>query len=421
MRLQTTLSKSRGSERGAALVTAILLSLLLLAAGGTLILTATMTGITARDSTAEMQAYYAAEAGVAQTLQVIRGNVESNPAGTRATFHNILCTPTLWTATSSNVVNVSTDGVSRFQVTDIMDPDNYLVKALKCADATYKPDRLRIRVKGLGVRDSMKNMEVVVDRYTLDYPVDSVITGRNQSGSSMSFILGDSTVTTISGQDIDSGKTIAAVAVDNADYQSVNNVIDGCDPDGSNCGNGPNVTPEDPTVLESDNTPSFLETVAKTREFLYGSEGMEQVARNEGRYFTSGPAAIASAEGLGANSPDGVFTFVDGDLIIGPGEPSGQGLLIVTGNLTLKGDFQWNGIILVLGQGNVIREGGGHGDIFGALFIAKFNKTGADTDLFQSPTVNTNGGGSSNIQYSSTYVDMAKAVGGHAVKGVREY
>jgi hypothetical protein len=421
MRLQTTLSKSRGSERGAALVTAILLSLLLLAAGGTLILTATMTGITARDSTAEMQAYYAAEAGVAQTLQVIRGNVESNPAGTRATFHNILCTPTLWTATSSNVVNVSTDGVSRFQVTDIMDPDNYLVKALKCADATYKPDRLRIRVKGFGVRDSMKNMEVIVDRYTLDYPVDSVITGRNQSGSSMSFILGDSTVTTISGQDIDSGKTIAAVAVDNADYQSVNNVIDGCDPDGSNCGNGPNVTPEDPTVLESDNTPSFLETVAKTREFLYGSEGMEQVARNEGRYFTSGPAAIASAEGLGANSPDGVFTFVDGDLIIGPGEPSGQGLLIVTGNLTLKGDFQWNGIILVLGQGNVIREGGGHGDIFGALFIAKFNKTGADTDLFQSPTVNTNGGGSSNIQYSSTYVDMAKAVGGHAVKGVREY
>jgi hypothetical protein len=421
MRLQTTLSKSRGSERGAALVTAILLSLLLLAAGGTLILTATMTGITARDSTAEMQAYYAAEAGVAQTLQVIRGNVESNPAGTRATFHNILCTPTLWTATSSNVVNVSTDGVSRFQVTDIIDPDNYLVKALKCADATYKPDRLRIRVKGLGVRDSMKNMEVVVDRYTLDYPVDSVITGRNQSGSSISFILGDSNVTTISGQDIDSGKTIAAVAVDNADYQSVNNVIDGCDPDGSNCGNGPNVTPEDPTVLESDNTPSFLETVAKTREFLYGSEGMEQVARNEGRYFTSGPAAIASAEGLGANSPDGVFTFVDGDLIIGPGEPSGQGLLIVTGNLTLKGDFQWNGIILVLGQGNVIREGGGHGDIFGALFIAKFNKTGADTDLFQSPTVNTNGGGSSNIQYSSTYVDMAKAVGGHAVKGVREY
>jgi hypothetical protein len=423
MRLQkpTLLTESRSSERGAALITAILLSLLLLAAGGILILTATMTGITARDSTAEMQAYYAAEAGVASTLAVIRGNVQSNPTGTRATFHNILCTPTLWTATSGNIVNVSGDGVSRFQVTEIMDPDNYLVKAAKCAQATYKPDRLRIRVRGLGVRDSLKNMEVVVDRYTLDYPVDSVITGRNQSGTSMSFILGDSNVTTISGSDLDSGTTISAVAVDNGDYNTVNNVIDGCDPDGSNCGNGPNVSPGDPTVLGASNTPSFLESVAKAREFLYGSDGMEQAARNEGRYFTSGPAAIASTDGLGANRPDGIFTFVDGDITIDSGSPSGQGTLIVTGKLTLHGNFQWNGIILVLGQGEILRDGAGHGNIYGALFVAKFAKTGADTDLFQSPTVNTNGGGSATIRYSSNYVDMAKAVGGHAVKGIREY
>ena len=422
MRLQnpTLLSESRSSERGAALVTTILLSLLLLAAGGTLILTATMTDITARDSTAEMQAYYAAEAGVARTLEVIRGNVQSNPAGTRATFHNILCTRTLWTATSGDVVNVSTDGVSRFRVTEIMDPDNYLDKDAKCLQASYKPDRLRIRVLGLGTRDSMKNMEIVVDRYTLDYPVDSVITTRNESGTSMSFILGDSNVTTISGADIDSGTTISAVGVNNGDYNTVNNVIDGCDPDGSNCGNGPNVTPGDPTVLGSDNTPSFLETVAKARLFLYGPDGLEQAAINQGRYFSNGPAAKASAEGLGANSPDGVFTFVDGDLIVEAGDPSGQGTLVVTGNLTLRGNFQWNGVIMVLGQGNILRDGGGHGDIFGALFIAKFNKTGADTDLFGSPTVNTNGGGTSNIQYSSSYVDMAKAVGGHAVKGIRE-
>src|SRR5688572_33475647 len=94
---QTPLSESCTGERGAALITAVLLSLLLLAAGGTLILTATMTGTTARDSTAEMQAYYAAEAGVARTLEVLRGNAKSNPVGTKATFKNVLCTPTLWT------------------------------------------------------------------------------------------------------------------------------------------------------------------------------------------------------------------------------------------------------------------------------------------------------------------------------------
>ena len=54
---------------------------------GTPIAVNTMTGITARDATAEMQAYYAAEAGVAKTLEVLRGNVASTPTGTRASFH----------------------------------------------------------------------------------------------------------------------------------------------------------------------------------------------------------------------------------------------------------------------------------------------------------------------------------------------
>ncbi|HEY0723631.1 MAG TPA: hypothetical protein VGD41_06580, partial [Pyrinomonadaceae bacterium] len=119
--------------------------------------------------------------------------------------------------------------------------------------------------------------------------------------------------------------------------------------------------------------------------------------------------------------PDGVFTFVDGDLTLGPGNPTGQGTLIVTGNLTLNGNFQFNGVIMVLGSGAVYRSGGGHGDIYGAMYVAKFAKTGADTDVFQAPIFDTSGGGTSNIQYSSDAVDKAKAVGGHAVSGVREY
>src|SRR5689334_24690406 len=147
--------EDRSGEKGAALITAVLLSMLLLAAGGTLILTSTMTGITARDSTAEMQAYYAAEAGVARTLEVIRGNVASNPSGTRASFRNILCTPTLWTTTSGSAVNVASDGSTTFQVTSIIDPNN-LDTVTKCATASYKPDELRIRVTGFGPKDSEK-------------------------------------------------------------------------------------------------------------------------------------------------------------------------------------------------------------------------------------------------------------------------
>jgi hypothetical protein len=422
MRSQKPLLESRAGERGAALITAVLLSLLLLAAGGTLILTATMTSNTARDSTSEMQAYYAAEAGLARVLEVLRGNAQSNPAGTRATFHNVLCSRNLWTTLSGATVNVTVDASVRFQVMTIVDPDDQANVITNCADPTYKPDRLRIRVVGMGLSNSQKNMEIVVSRYTLDYPVNAVVTLPNGACNPMAFALGGSNVTSTSGVDASgSGGTLPAYAVSACDYNTTNNVIDGCDADGSNCGNGPNVTPGDPAVLVSGNTPSFLQSVETARLFLYGPEGMKNSAINQGRYFTSGADAINSAAHLGASNPDGILTFVDGDLVLGPGNPSGQGTLIVTGKLTLDGNFNWNGVIMVLGEGNVLRSGGGHGNIYGAVFVAKFAKTGLSSDVFQAPTFNTNGGGTSNIQYSSDAVDMAKAVGGHAIKGVREY
>ena len=56
--------KRRKTERGAALITTLLISTLLLGACGALILTTSMSATTAVDSTSEMQAYYVAEAGM---------------------------------------------------------------------------------------------------------------------------------------------------------------------------------------------------------------------------------------------------------------------------------------------------------------------------------------------------------------------
>ena len=266
-------------------------------------------------------------------------------------------------------------------------------------------------------------MEIVINRYTLEYDVNAVVTLPNDSGNPILFSLGGSNVTSTSGTDASGGATgIAAFAVSNGDKNTTNNVIDGCLPDGTNCGgSGPNVTPGDPAVLDGDNTPSFLESVTKARDFLYGTEGMKNAAINQGRYFTTETAAKTSTAGLGASNPDGVLTFVDGNLTIGPGNPSGQGTLIVTGDLTLDGNFNFNGVIMVLGTGRVYRSGGGHGNIYGAMFVAKFSATGLTTDVFGAPTFDTSGGGTANIQYSSDAVDKAKSVGGHAVSGVREY
>jgi len=65
----------RKSERGAALWTALAVSMLVLAAGSALILTTSMSATNSVDAIAETQAYYAAEAGLQESLNVIRGNV----------------------------------------------------------------------------------------------------------------------------------------------------------------------------------------------------------------------------------------------------------------------------------------------------------------------------------------------------------
>ena len=68
-------ANGRHGERGAALLTCILLSMMLLAVAGMVIMTTGMSATTAVDSTAELQAYYGAESGLEAVLNVLRGNV----------------------------------------------------------------------------------------------------------------------------------------------------------------------------------------------------------------------------------------------------------------------------------------------------------------------------------------------------------
>src|SRR5688572_31940366 len=63
-------------ERGAALVAMLLVTVLMLGAGGALVLATAMSSTTAIGSTAEMQAYYVAESGMQSALNVLRGNVK---------------------------------------------------------------------------------------------------------------------------------------------------------------------------------------------------------------------------------------------------------------------------------------------------------------------------------------------------------
>jgi hypothetical protein len=89
--VQTRNKVDRKSERGAALIMVLLTSLLILGGALMLVLTTTITATNAISATDEMQAYYAAEAGVQEALNVLRGNVAPHPNdGTKINFKNAI-------------------------------------------------------------------------------------------------------------------------------------------------------------------------------------------------------------------------------------------------------------------------------------------------------------------------------------------
>ena len=137
---------SRKSERGAALVLVLFASLLILGCALMLLLTTTISTTNAISSTDEMQAYYAAEAGLQDALNVLRGNVVPHPNdGTKMNFKNAINVGTSnnpssgvaqlsrWlvydypTGTPNRVTlspNYSTTNGIAYAITGISDPDN---------------------------------------------------------------------------------------------------------------------------------------------------------------------------------------------------------------------------------------------------------------------------------------------------------
>ena len=136
----------RKSERGAALILVLFASLLILACALMLMLTTTISTTNAISATDETQAYYAAEAGLQDALNVLRGNVAPHPNdGTKMNFKNAINVGTSnnpssgvaqlsrwlvydYPSVSPNRVTLSpnyslTDGIA-YAITGISDPDN---------------------------------------------------------------------------------------------------------------------------------------------------------------------------------------------------------------------------------------------------------------------------------------------------------
>lgn len=418
--MKRTISDRHG-EKGAALVISILIATLLLAVAGTVILTSGMSATTSIEGTAELQAYYAAESGLEAALNVIRGHVAPKgiPNNTKMGFRNAVDRA----KSNRNSDNSTTARLSAWLDYDeegrvtpaganysysivVLDPDDPN-GVLRAADATYKPNRIQVQSTGFGPKGAVKNMEMVVQKTHFDFEPSAMLMMRGAddgSASVMSFDIGSSAAKYYSGQDnAGTGNNLPTFGVTNpADLGIAQDAIT----------KGATVADVKTAQMGMGSLPSWLHNADAARAFL---NDMQMVARSMGRYYTT-------FSGMAGSTADPKFTLVNGNATL----DGGAGLLIVTGNLVLNGNPSFNGVVLVLGEGTINRNGGGNGNIHGSIYVAKFARSwpASENGLahpFLAPTFHTNGGGNADLRYDSNWVQKAKDALGDIVRDIREY
>jgi hypothetical protein len=292
-----------------------------------------------------------------------------------------------------------------------------------------EPEHLLVTSTGYGPRGARKVLTMEVSRFVYDIrpPAPVVIRGSDTAGDITTFDLGSSNAKFYSGKDASNIQTqLPTVAISLQDWTSIYNGL----------GKGSTVVDPKMSILDLDavpnpwpatltpvpsatgmprtppsaQTPDFLQAADAARTFL---NELQSTAQNSSRYYTTlNGYADATNDLAGVNSP--AFTFVDGDCTLS----GGSGLLVVTGTLTMTGNDDFRGIVLVLGNGAVVRSGTGNGNVYGAWLVAKFPRTG--TGGFTAPSFNVSGGGNGSFQFDTKAVDDALRTLGMRVVGVAE-
>ena len=268
-----------------------------------------------------------------------------------------------------------------------------------------EPVRLVVKSTGYGPRGAKKQLEAVVRKSFFDgmrAPATLTLVG---DAPGFVFNPGSSNVTEYSGEDVAVANTsIPPIGTTNSgNLNTVQNSIDGLPPhpfNGNVIGSPANVSTELPTWLTS---PANLDsTISNLRELSVFS----------GRYFASGVTPPNFGDNLNATG----ITFCDGNVSF---TGAGGGILVVTGTLTLQGNFNFNGLILVTGPGGVVRLGGGNGTLQGNIVVAPYNPANTAAG-FGAPNYDLSGGGNSTIIYNSSSLSNGLVAVSNFVLGVAE-
>ena len=289
-----------------------------------------------------------------------------------------------------------------------------------------EPKRLLIKSTGYGPRGSKKTLEAIVRKDFFDglsAPATLTLIGQSSTtacgsctpaipATSFTFNPGSSNVTVYSGDDVSTTDIIPPIGTNNpSNLTDVSDSVAGNPPhpfNGSIVGTPSDVSIETPWWLSS---PQMLDSEIRS---LYN------VANTSGRYFPSGTQPTTFGDNASATG----ITFCDGNCEL---TGNGGGILVVTGQLTLRGNFSFNGLIIVTGKDGVVRSGGGTGTIQGNMVVAPYvgsqisdGITPDATAQFLAPQYDLSGGGNSTVQYNSASIKGGLVAVSNFVLGVVE-
>lgn len=276
-----------------------------------------------------------------------------------------------------------------------------------------EPVKILIRSTGYGPRGAQKQLEAIIQSNYfngLGAPASLTLIGVSPG---FVFNAGTSNNVSYSGNDVASTASIPSIGVTNtSNLTYVTN-------------NPPPTAPDPPAADITAELPDWLKNpfaLDTTIQRLYN------VANASGRYFRSEVSAPTS---FGDNFSATGITFVDGNVDL---SGSGGGILVCTGTLTLDGNVNFNGLIIITGANGLQRNGGGNATLQGNTVVAPYannriysstgtlvNKSSITTSTaFLAPRYDINGGGGSFLTFNSNSVGNGLNAISNLVLGIAE-
>jgi Tfp pilus assembly protein PilX len=298
-------------------------------------------------------------------------------------------------------------------------------RLLISADTTYipTPSRLVLTAIGYGPNGAKKTLEAIVRRNVFDgydMPATMLLIGRHTDAFG-GFLYSPGNSNNVSY----SGGNCAPICIppfgvvdETRSFAEENLATILGDPPGTP-NPFPSPYPPQPQVVEWENLPSWLRTPTALDVRI---DQLRILAQNANRYFISPSGNLSSPGSDGTR-----LTFCEGSCTVTG--TSGVGLLIVTGKLTIVGNFNFAGLILVTGKEGLDRSGGGgqSAGVSGGVIVAPYNLSPyypeSLSTFFLAPQYQISGGGGSFVVQPGTdlnpFIDDTSAVS-DLVLGVAE-